>query len=449
MQGTGAACEGTRHVHQHDRAIIVRRGGAIVPWRGHNKDICVLYCTDCPPCSVLALKHLRIFTLQFPRKIASVWHLSGMLTHALIGDSGMAHNTRNLVLGLAAVALGLAGFGTGWVGPSVAQAAIDPNSGVDFVTIGAVGNAPYRTANPNYSVNNRGGVGYVYNIGKFEVTTAQWVEFFNAAYDRPANDRLLHLYIPNYWGAASTAPNTPGGLRWTVPAGNEMRPVGGISWRIAAMYCNWLCNGKSTDRAAFMNGAYDVSTFGFTPGGTWTDQAAHNPGARYWIPTLDEWLKAAHYDPNKPNPDGTTGGWWQYGNSSDAPFTYGLPPLMGGNGTANSGYWNPSPFSVPLGSYTGVQSPWGLYDVAGGTAEWTESIRTLLSGTKIRYVDGSFWSEDATSADINDQLLSVADDFPHIPTYEYGLRIASSIPSPGSLTLVVGALCIVRQRRKK
>lgn len=330
----------------------------------------------------------------------------------------------------------------------VSHAAVDPNSGIDFVTVGAVGNAAYQAPNPNLRVNNRGGVGYVYNIGKFEVTTAQWVEFFNAAYDRPADDRLPNVYVPTYWGAVRTTPNTPGGMRWSVPAGNEMRPVGNISWRMAAMYANWLCNDKSTDRAAFMNGAYDVTTFGFTPGGTWTDQAAHNPGARYWIPTLDEWLKAAHFDPNKQNADGTTGGWWQYGNSSDTPFTYGLPPSMRGNGTANSGYWSPSPFSVPLGAYTGVQSPWGLYDVAGGTAEWTESILRLPGG-QYRFVDGSFWSEGLDSATINDALDSIADDDPHIPTYEYGVRIASLVPSPGSLALGAGALTTFSRRRKR
>ena len=145
------------------------------------------------------------------------------------------------------------------------HAAIDPLSGIDFVTIGATyggaGNPAYQSGVPNRVVNGRGSVGYEYNIGRMEVTTAQWVEFFNAAYDRPASERIPFLFPPDFWGAAATAPTTPGGLRWTVPAGNELRPVGNISWRMAAIYCNWLCNGKSLDRSAFLNGAYDVSTF--------------------------------------------------------------------------------------------------------------------------------------------------------------------------------------------
>lgn len=115
-----------------------------------------------------------------------------------------------------------------------------------------------------------------------------------------------------------------------------------------------------------------MSTFGFN-GGIFTDELAHNPDAKYWIPTWDEWLKAAHYDPNKANSDGSTGGWWQYSNASDTPYVYGPP----GMGQANAGFSSPSPFIIPLGAYPEVQSPWGLLDMAGGggTKEWTESNR--------------------------------------------------------------------------
>jgi len=104
----------------------------------------------------------------------------------------------------------------------------------------------------------------------------------------------------------------------TLP-GNEMIPVGDISWRMAAIYANWLHNDKSTARSAFLNGAYDVSTFGYINGDVATDQAAHHPSARYWIPTLDEMIKASHHDLSKPNLDGTTGGYWLYSNGSNQP----------------------------------------------------------------------------------------------------------------------------------
>jgi hypothetical protein len=220
--------------------------------------------------------------------------------------------------------------------------------------------------------------------------------------------------------------------------------VGDISWRMAAMYCNWQHNGKSSDRAAFLSGAYDVSTFGFN-GGIFRDQLAHSPGARFWIPTWDEWLKAAHYDPMKSNPDGSTGGWWQYSNSSDTPYTYGAP----GVGQANAGFTSPDPFSISLGAYS-TTSSWGLYDMAGGTAEWTESVRTLIVGERFRIFEGSHWGQDGFQSFLVDSVRNRGgDEYPHIPTYEFGLRIASSIPAPGPWSIGAGALCTLGPRRKR
>lgn len=332
--------------------------------------------------------------------------------------------------------------------PSGAAAAIDPLSGIDFVTIGATyggaGNAAYQSGIPNQRVNGRGSVACEYKIGRMEVTTAQWVEFFNAAFDRPQADWIPWVAPPGFWGAQGTTPNTTGGLRWMVPAGNENRPVGDISWRMAAIYCNWLHNGKSTDRSAFLNGAYDVSTFGFD-GNRFTDQDAHHPDAKYWVPTWDEWLKAAHFDPDKQNQDGSTGGWWQYSNTSDTAPVYGPP----GTGQANAGFTSPNPFVIPLGAYPDVQSPWGLLDVAGGTSEWTESIIDQSAGGRFRIFDGSRWNQDAFQAGLVDGIRTQGADFPHIALFPTGFRIASAVPSPDVSALGAGLFFICAQRRRR
>ncbi len=348
--------------------------------------------------------------------------------------------------------------------PSSALADVDPNSGIDFVPVGAVGNAPY--TGPGFEVRNRGRVDYEYSIGKFEVTTAQWVEFMNAAFDRPANDLIPHVFRPTRWNAQPTTPNTPDGRRWAVPAGGAMLPVGGLDWRTCAIYANWLHNDKATNREAFLNGAYDVGTFGYQNGGSlFTDQLTRSPGARYWIPSLDEWMKAAHYDPNKQNSDGSVGGWWTYANGSDTAFVYGPPGVRSStsgfpgpdpNGpfaTANSGWDAPnfpgfSPFLVPLGSYD-VTSPWGLYDVAGGAAEWTEGYFQIFDEPlpRERFLEGSGWAT-TTGGDL---LRSVGgSSSPSIPYFESGFRVASNVPSPGmgSLGLVLIGVGLGRRRRR-
>lgn len=345
---------------------------------------------------------------------------------------------------------------------------IDPNSGIEFVTVGAVGNAPWGgNGTPGDRAVGRGSVNYEYRIGKYEVTTAQWVEFFNAVFDRPASDAIPFVPLapePSFWGAQSVTPNTPGGRRWAVRPGQDMRPVGDISWRMAAIYCNFLHNNKATNRQAFLSGAYDVSTFGFAgPNGqAFTDQATRSPGARYFIPTWDEWLKAAHYDPNKNGPG--QGGWWQYSTTSDTRPVYGPPGLrvsLGPDGVFSdpngqlsqaNALWdltdfpNLDPFSVPLGAYA-VTSPWGLYDTAGATAEWTEEILQFTQSERFRSFEGSFWSLPYTVGDFVGS--TGGDEFPNVPTYEFGLRIAALVPTPGTAATAIGCVALIGRRRKR
>src|SRR5690606_18221991 len=105
--------------------------------------------------------------------------------------------------------------------------------------------------------------------------------------------------------------------------------------------------------------------------GGYTDQSTRHADARYWIPNMDEWLKAAHYDPHKHGQD--EGGWWIYNNGSDTPLVGGPP----GVGDTSAGWViddNARPaWETPLGSYPQTMSPWGLRDVSGGGGEWTET----------------------------------------------------------------------------
>lgn len=331
--------------------------------------------------------------------------------------------------------------------PAPAGVQITTEYGIEFVTVGDAGNAawPGNPAIPSadYAL-GRGSVGYEYRIGRFEMTLAQWIPFFNAAYDRPGGERIPWTELPTAWSAVPVTPTHAGGQRWAVPAGRENELVGNISWRMAAVYCNWLHNEQRLDRAAFLTGAYDVSTFGTgTVNRNFTDQLTRSPGARFFIPTWDEWLKAAHYDPNRFSPG--QGGWWRYSTSSDtAPI--GGPP---GVGQANYGF-SSGGFTerlILLGSYPTVQSPWGLLDAAGGTGEWTEGVLSV-GGVSYRQVDGSFWGT-SPSRSVLDSITTMGGILPNIASSGYGFRIASVVPSPGSGLLVVLVGCVGLNHRRR
>jgi len=325
--------------------------------------------------------------------------------------------------------------------------------GFDWVNIGAPGNRAYDGPDPFNLVAGRGAVGYEYRIARTELTSAQALEFFNAAMARP--DPLPFASqswwaAPLLWGGVVDTSYTGPGTRYRLDPSDPdagMRPVGGLSWRQAAVLCNWLENDKSASADSFMNGAYDATTFTPTPAfPTWIDQPARHPNARYFIPTLDEWMKAVHYDPLAN--DGA-GRWWQQPNGSDVLLTYGPPPAFGGDGTgmANGGFMLPNNghYRIPLGAYPHVQTPWGLLDAAGGVAEWIETIREI-DGEMTRGIDGSQWGTGNPAAD---WAYSWGQDRPHLRSTFAGIRLASVVPPPASAVAFLTWCGVFLSRQRK
>ncbi|MCX5690331.1 MAG: SUMF1/EgtB/PvdO family nonheme iron enzyme [Planctomycetota bacterium] len=320
---------------------------------------------------------------------------------------------------------------------SAAWAQPDP-SGIDFITIGDAGNIGYNGF-AGGSVMGRGRVDYEYRLGRTEVTTAQWMEFYNTF-----GGRGLGITTPLRWGARFTGNPE----RWyelsDVPNAADI-PARGMSWRTCAMYCNWLCNGKSSDASAIANGAYDISTFGYV-GQNYTDQETHNADARYWIPTYDEWIKAAYYDPNKSGP-GQAGWWTVTPNRSETRLIYDVP----GVGQANAGFFfsNRSEYLIPLGAYPQTFSPWGMIDAAGGTSEFLESS-TSVSGLRLRMAKGSSAGGGLLDARTLDYISGYGTPFPSETDELYGLRVAAIVPNLGTVSvLMFGVLGSSFQRRRQ
>lgn len=325
----------------------------------------------------------------------------------------------------------------GAIAPVAAQA--PPSYNFQFSTIGAPGNSAYNGPDPFGVATGRGSVGYEYRIGTLEVTTSQWMEFVNTYSTQGANHSFV--FGPVFWGAVHDPAYSGPGFRWklreNIPNAGLL-PVGGLTWREAALFCNWLHNDKSPSPSAIQNGAYDANTFTNNANGTWNDQLTHHPEAKFWIPTFDEWLKAGHYDPDRFGPG--LGGYWQYPHGSDDPPIPGPP----GVGQTSAGYANPVVFlgewDIPLGSYPATLTPWGLLDATGGATEWTEG--DLYGEHRWRILDGS--SAGVLGSPGLDQVTWIASDHPMFAGSEWGLRIASAVPAPGVIAVV--ALLIVRER---
>jgi formylglycine-generating enzyme required for sulfatase activity len=282
-------------------------------------------------------------------------------------------------------------------------------------------------------------VDHEYQISRTEVTGAEWFEFVQAYAPYVQEDAWSD---PAF---TSRQVGLVGYRQYFLPPAFANIPVE-IGWHFAARFCNWLMNGKAITPDAFESGAYDTSTFHQNSTGGWDNQVTRSPGATYWIPSEDEWIKAAHFDPNRYGPDQP--GYWLASNSSDTPPVRGPPGSGGGQTSAagrNAGYPLPD-----VASYPGTQTPWGLFDTSGGFGEWTEGAQysQFADGLVQRRVHGSGWRDDLIT--INQARLEYIEGrIPKSPLSLVGLRLARAVPGAGCTgVLYVCAVPLLTGRRR-
>jgi sulfatase modifying factor 1 len=281
---------------------------------------------------------------------------------------------------------------------------------IDYVTVGNTGNA----ADPTTGY---GAVGYEYQIGKYEVTNAQYGDFLNAV----AHTDSYGLYNSNMASSGITRSGTSGSYTYSVTGALANRPVVYVSWFDAARMANWLANGQ---------GDGSTETGSYTLNGVMSGIITAETGAQVYIPTENEWYKAAYYNA--------------------LTQTYSLYP----NGqntitTADANYNGSIGSSTDVGSYSGDPSPYGTFDQGGNVWEWNDAVigsSRGLRGSSWKYgtfgfVFGLASSEGSLSAP------SAADDL-------LGFRLASTsevspVPEPGSsiglMFLLLGAAFLRRK----
>jgi formylglycine-generating enzyme required for sulfatase activity len=248
---------------------------------------------------------------------------------------------------------------------------------IEMVTVGNPGNAP-DTQIMRDGTTGYGSVGYDFNIGKYEVTAGQYTEFLNAKAKSDPYGLYKALMWSNSYGCEILQSGSDGSFTYSVAAEYANRPVNFVSFLNAARFTNWLNNGQGNgDTEA---GAYTLDGYNSSYGRT----INKNAGAQWWIPSENEWYKAAYYDPNKINEG--VGGYWLYPTKSDTVPMADVPP--GGLNSANHN--SAVGFATDVGAYTGSASSYGTFDQGGNVAEWSDTIvsdsaRFSLGGAWLNY----------------------------------------------------------------
>ena len=274
---------------------------------------------------------------------------------------------------------------------------------IDFVNIGNTGNAADTTS--------YGAVPYVYRAGKYEIT----------------QDAITKA-------TASGMSNVTAGP-WT---GNQPATI--ITWYEAAAFVNFL-NTNSGKTAAYnltfttsWSMALWSSEQAWTAGGT---NLYRNKDAFYFLPSENEWYKAAYYNAAGAN-------YFLYPTASSS-----APAAVASGTNAGTAVYNGGAVRNPAAvTLAGGLSPYGTMGQGGNIFEWNESASdgANSSASENRALRGGDW--DSTEDRLQSSFRE--DGGPSVEFDWYGFRVAS-VPEPSTYALLAmtaaGALWMTRRRR--
>jgi formylglycine-generating enzyme required for sulfatase activity len=297
---------------------------------------------------------------------------------------------------------------------------------IKWVYIGDPANPP--DTGTNCYADNCGSVPYGYYISKYEVTNAQYAEFLNAVaasdplelWDESMSKGIVDGDLVE--GVGITRSGTSGSYTYAVTAGFENRPVAAVTFYEALRFVNWLHNRQGDGDTE--TGAYTLLGGAATPSNGTT--VARNPDARIFLPSENEWYKAAYYDASSatydpyPFADGFDGGLCE-------------PPPGATTHSANC-----VPATSPwiglteVGAYTSSPSAYGTFDQGGNVWEWNEEY----VGWTDRGLRGGPPS-DALAASSRES----ADSEQHVLVW--GFRVATLVPEPAQPLTRTQQRCVV------
>ena len=324
---------------------------------------------------------------------------------------------------------------------SIANAGI-----IEWVTVGDPGNKA-DTASDGY-----GAVAASFRIAKYQFTNQQYTDFLNSVDSSGTNPYSVYNTSmgTDGRGGISLTPDAASGSKYAARSNMGDKPVEYVSWFDAARVSNWLMNG-ATSSSSTETGAYTLvggQTSGTAP--------AVNSGATFYLPTEDQWYKAAYYKGG-----GTSAGYWNYATQSDLAPT-AVTADSTGNGSAgstgnfanydNNAVWNGQNGIVTTVGTNGGPSFYGAFDMSGNVYEWNDL--TGASGSS-RGVRGGNWNGIAF---LMSSSIRVSFD-PETAGPTVGFRLASPVSGPSGvpeidpsglsavLGLLFGGLGLLERRR--
>ena len=279
------------------------------------------------------------------------------------------------------------------------------------------------------------------------MTIGQYTTFLNAVAATDTYGLYSSLMATDYPTIKVIRIGTSGNYTYSVGGTYSQAancPIFEVSWGDAVRFCNWLQNGQPTGP----EGIGTTETGAYTLNGEVTDSAlgtvTRNAGAKYVLPTEDEWYKAAYYKGG-----GANAGYWTYPTQSNTVPSNTLSPT--GTNNANfytyppGKYTDPTNELTPVGYFGGSPGYYGTFDMGGNVGEWNE---TAVPPGSLRGLRGAAWVINAFPNAIGSYYRFAPS--PTLEDYATGFRVAS-VPEPGSLAMLAGValaalLCWWRKR---
>jgi formylglycine-generating enzyme len=311
---------------------------------------------------------------------------------------------------------------------------------IDYAEVGNPGNAAQGTT-------GWGSVASVFKMATKETSNSQYVEFLNKVDAAGTNPNGVYnaLMGTDPVGGVTFSGTASSGSKYTVKSGTAPSgvaytdmPVVFTSWFSAARFANWLQNGQTTGTAGMETGAYTLN------GQTSGNAPARNPGAQVWIPSRDEWYKAAFYS-------GTGSSYYTWQNTSNTQPTNIISNLSLANSANYGGASTPTTNPIAVGSYTNSStSPYGMFDMLGNVTEFTDSGNV---SSQVQVLGGS-WATTLAQASLWNANASAIFRSTATATGQVGFRVAA-VPEPTTIALAgmglagLAGLDWMKRRKKK